>query len=202
MCVILINKGKKVDYFNFREMYLANEDGIGFMYHDIESKKVITQKIVIDENLGVLEFHDKLESVYRAYEMVYDDPKYTNLIVHFRNATKGDINLQNCHPIGYVDSNDVQCYLMHNGHIHAYANGFQRTDLNFRPSDTYNFAKDFLQGKNWSIKEIVEEAERHQKIVILKDGDLKVYADTHYFVEVDNDGNLYSNDFWVPEGGG
>jgi hypothetical protein len=46
-----------------------------------------------------------------------------------------------------------------------------------------------------------DEAGRHQKFVILKDGDLKVYADTYYFTEIDNDGNVYSNDFWVPEGG-
>ena len=45
MCLIVINKGKKIDLVDFREMYLVNKDGIGFMYHDIESKKVITQKI-------------------------------------------------------------------------------------------------------------------------------------------------------------
>jgi predicted glutamine amidotransferase len=202
MCLIVINKGKKIDLVDFREMYLVNSDGIGFMYHDIESKKVITQKIILKyADLPVNMFHDKLQQIYRAYEMVYDDPKYTNLVLHFRKATTGDINLQNCHPINYLDSNGVECYLMHNGHIGAYANGFKRDDLKFKPSDTYNFAKDFLEGHERLIKQMGDEAGRHQKFVILKDGDLKVYADTYYFTEIDNDGNVYSNDFWVPEGG-
>jgi hypothetical protein len=110
MCLIVINKGKKIDLVDFREMYLVNKDGIGFMYHDIESKKVITQKIILKYgDLPVNMFHDKLQQIYRAYEMVYDDPKYTNLVVHFRNATAGDINSSKRAILShYKDNNGVE----------------------------------------------------------------------------------------------
>lgn len=208
MCLILINKGKKVDYFDFREMYLANQDGIGFMYHDVESRKVITQKIMIHESLGSLQFHDKLEKVYRVYEMIYNSPKFTNLIVHFRKASTGAKNIENVHPFHYKDANDVDCYLVHNGHIYDYQDVYFQNakHLGYVPSDTYNFVTSFLEGEDRSMDLIGLEVGRHQKMVILKDGDLDVHTtDMNYFTgigELIDEGNIYSNYYWVPEGGG
>ena len=206
MCLIVINKGKKIDLVDFREMYLVNSDGIGFMYHDIESKKVITQKIILKyEDLPVNMFHDKLQQIYRAYEMVYDDPKYTNLVVHFRYATVGDKILENVHPIHYKDKNGVNCFLMHNGTMHDYSNYYFENDYGFTPSDTYNFATHFLSDKDRSFREIAGDVGFHQKFVILKDGDLNIHtSDLNYFTscgESVEDGNIYSNLYWVPEGG-
>jgi predicted glutamine amidotransferase len=206
MCLIVINKGKKIDLVDFREMYLVNKDGIGFMYHDIESQKVITQRIILNYGeLPVNMFHDKLQQIYRAYELVYDDPKYTNLVLHFRKATTGDINLQNCHPINYLDYNGVECYLMHNGTMHDYSNYYFESDYGFEPSDTHNFATHFLSGKDRSFKEIAGDVGFHQKFVILKDGDLSIHtSDLNYFTSCGESvecGNIYSNLNWVPEGG-
>jgi predicted glutamine amidotransferase len=206
MCLIVINKGKKIDLVDFREMYLVNKDGIGFMYHDIESKKVITQKIILNyADLPVNMFHDKLQQIYRAYEMVYDDPKYTNLVLHFRYATVGDKILENVHPIHYKDKNGVNCFLMHNGTMHDYSNYYFENDYGFTPSDTHNFATHFLSDKDRSFREIAGDVGFHQKFVILKDGDLNIHtSNLNYFVSDDElveDGNIYSNLYWVPEGG-
>ena len=118
-----------------------------------------------------------------------------NLVLHFRYATDGYIDVPNCHPFGYVESDLNKCYLMHNGVMNKY----RRRD---RHSDTYHFVNDYLHFHDRSMKDIEREVELggnlHAKGVILKEDDFTIHtSDITKFRILESDGNnIYSNLNW------
>ena len=193
MCLIVINNGNLLDEDSFRRMVWANPDGFGMMCHSVLKGVVMTYKTkirTVQESTSVGAFNRELAGVYSDYVNYFNHPGYMNLVLHFRYATDGDVNVPNCHPFQYVESDLNKCHLMHNGIINKYRRGDQH-------SDTYHFVNNYLHFHDRSMEDIAKEVEDSNKFVILKDGDFNIHiSDTTKFRTLKNDGNIYSNLNW------
>jgi hypothetical protein len=100
MC-LAIYKPEKVKLYraDLRRAFEANPDGAGFAYYDNSQRRVIVEK-------GFFQFNE----FWRAFQEVQRDN--LKAIVHFRWATHGAVNNDNCHPYDLDDG-----ALIHNGMI-------------------------------------------------------------------------------------
>lgn len=195
MCLIVINNGNLLSEDSFRRMVQTNPDGFGMMAHSVLSGSIFTYRTkirTIEESTSVGAFNRELAGVYSDYKKLFDSSRYMNLVLHFRYATDGHIDVDNCHPFDYVESDLNKCYLMHNGIINKY----RRRD---RHSDTYHFVNNFLHFHDRSMKDIAKEVEDSNKFVILKEDDFTIHtSDITKFRILENDGNnVYSNLYWI-----
>lgn len=101
-------------------IYKHNADGLGAMW--VADGKVHTPKILPRFLEDVEDFLEKLPS------------SDTEVALHFRWRTHGDISLKNVHPYKVSDT----CYLMHNGVLHT-GNSKDKSR-----SDTCHFISDYL----------------------------------------------------------
>jgi len=193
MCIIVINNGNLLSEDSFRRMVQSNPDGFGMMCHSVLKGVVHTYKTkirTIEESTSVGAFNRELAGVYSDYVGYFNNPHFMNLVLHFRYATDGYIDVPNCHPFKYLETDLNKCYLMHNGIINKY----RRRD---RHSDTYHFVNDYLNFHDRSMKDIANEVEDSNKFVILKDGDYNIHtSDITKFRTLKDDGNIYSNLSW------
>lgn len=92
MCVIAYAaKGIKISEKEFRNCFINNKDGAGFMIYDDQKKKVHIQK-------GFMTFDE-------FWNAVKDLPTDRDRVFHFRIATSGKISPECCHP--FVLSNNL-----------------------------------------------------------------------------------------------
>jgi hypothetical protein len=100
MCLALSKPaGKKLDKVSMQRAYTANHDGCGFAVR-------VKGHGLIDKGLWSFEDFWARLLPYMAYDA----------IVHFRMASMGTINAENCHPFALVGGGA----LIHNGHMSAY----------------------------------------------------------------------------------
>jgi len=112
MCVI-IHKVDTLDENTIVDCFTSNPDGFGLMYQ--ENNRVVTHK-------GLYEIDYIIDLLHKFRDREY--------VAHFRIATVGNINNDNCHPFYCGGST----YLMHNGTL----------DINIykkKMSDTWHFAQ-------------------------------------------------------------
>lgn len=127
MCLIFLKpKGVKnyLTYERFQNALKRNPHSVGIIY-----KK--------NGKLKVKKYVRPSEKEKQIYNMIKNKDEFA---IHFRFATHGAIDKQNCHPFKVVDG----LYLMHNGIMYEYG------EMDKTKSDTRNFIELYL-------KPIIEE---------------------------------------------
>jgi predicted glutamine amidotransferase len=118
MCLAIASKGKRVEETHIENAFAHNSDGAGYAY--VKDGEIIIEK-------GFFNVGELLES-YASM------PENAPHLLHFRLATAGKENAENCHPFKVSDG----IAYIHNGIIHD-----ARTCANY--SDTYYFNEDYLK---------------------------------------------------------
>lgn len=175
MCIaILKTKDALITKETLKTCYDNNKDGCGFAYCD-EGKIYIKKFMSFDR-------------FYEEYSKVHNK---SNMLIHFRIATHGGVNLDNCHPFKLND----RMALIHNGIISGYGN---KTDK----SDTRDFIDKVIGNISWkmwknpSFVQLVGEAIGNSKFCILD-------IEGGYYIVNENkgewvDGVWYSNSSYKP----
>ena len=153
MCTIIVKKANvKITKEKLRFCWESNKDGAGYMFAHPERQNLIIRK-------GFMTFKD-------FYAQWVLDKSFTNLantVLHFRVATKGKINIANCHP--HRVSNYMA--LAHNGTLEHFKGA--ATD---EVSDSRVLAR-FLKGlpnnwwKNGNVMKMLELSIGSNKVVLM-----------------------------------
>ena len=171
MCIAILKpKGVEISKKTLMNCALANKDGIGFAYTD-------------GKNIYINKYMD-FESFYNDFEKVKD---ISTMLIHFRIATHGKVEVKNCHPFKLND----RMALIHNGIISGYGDKETKTDTqDFIDKVIGNISHKMW--KNPSYRELVGKAIGYSKLCILD-----VTGD-YYIINEDKgkwvDGIWYSND--------
>ena len=155
MCIAVYQpEGKKLSKETFYQCYHRNPDGFGMMF----AKK------------GEIKIYKTLDGPDKAYALYSKlrkgEGRGKNMVLHFRIATHGSVNKENCHPFRV----NKHLALAHNGIIHAV------DTRNYKDmSDTRVFAKEILAKLpnffEWEepITRLIEEFIGHSKLILLDD---------------------------------
>ena len=146
MCIAILKpQGKSLSRELLYNCYTNNPDGCGFAYHT-------------GDDVVINKFMD-FEDFYKEY--VKYDGKYT-MLIHFRIATHGAIELDNCHP--FVLNHRMA--LIHNGVITGYGDKATKSDTrDFIDKVIGNIS--WKMWKNQSFCELVGNAIGYSKLAIL-----------------------------------
>ena len=129
MCLIFQKPGN-VDMTQelIRKAYGSNRDGFGLMYSDAEQDG----KVVVIKTMGGAD--EILE--------IYEQHKHRDLGIHFRYATHGAKNLENCHPFRVLNKAEHgrDLWMMHNGVITQVP-----TEGDKSKSDSWHYARNWLK---------------------------------------------------------
>jgi hypothetical protein len=139
MCIILLKKKDQIfaPELVTRMAEMGNRDGFGLMF--VEGER--TTKGKIKGNTGRIykvQSMEKPEEIAKIYEQHMDN----NIAVHVRNATLGEENKENCHPVTILSKDlghKIDLEMMHNGTI-------KDVQVDKKFSDSYNFGTKFLRG--------------------------------------------------------
>lgn len=143
MCIAIAKPaGKVVAKEALENGWSNNDDGAGFCFFDDDGKLVIHKSMT----------WEGFWSEYQVAEEMYGATK--DFLIHFRITSRGDTNLDNCHP--FIINDDMA--LIHNGTITSIPMDRKETR-----SDTKILAEDYLANlpdgweDNWVIHELIEE---------------------------------------------
>lgn len=195
MCLALYKPAKaKLSQDEMRTAFAANPDGAGFAYYDPALKRVIIQR-------GYFTF----DSLWTDLQPIMDDN--CPLILHFRWATHGDVNVENCHPFQLTDG-----ALIHNGVISGMGTKTSYSKYYTPPSDkcvtacsddrsdTREFVEDYLADMGvlelMAAKKLIEHTIGYSKLVTIhNDGSVVIFNEQmgHW-----RSGVWYSNDSYKP----
>lgn len=138
MCIIAVQPiGVKIKESTLKNCWDVNNDGVGIMY--VKNDKIIVHK----------ELHS-FNSFMKIKKEI--DKLNTNIVIHFRIATSGNIDTKNCHPFKVND----ELYFCHNGILDI------EVPLNSPINDTQIYNNSFLKGlpknfvENSSIMQLIE----------------------------------------------
>lgn len=183
MCIAIYQPaGTKIPASYLKTAFKCNPDGAGFMVQKGKGTPYFEK--------GFFDFND----FYKRYKKFAN--KGYNIAIHFRVATHGKVNKDNCHPFmlssdmnsikvcrGFTDS-----AIIHNGIIFS-----MMTPRDAEYSDTANFAVNFLSHlktySNEALKNIIEQNEYTSKFVLMREGFEPLLAGNFY----EDDGVYYSN---------
>jgi glutamine amidotransferase len=191
MCLALYKPAKaKLNQDEMRTAFKANPDGAGFAYYDPALKRVVIQR-------GYFSF----DELWADLVPIMDDN--CPLILHFRWATHGDVNVENCHPFMLSDG-----ALIHNGIITGMGTstykskyytppvGQCETECSDDRSDTREFVEDYLCDMGMpdlrAAKKLIEHTIGYSKLVTIhNDGSVIIFNEDmgHW-----RNGVWYSND--------
>jgi hypothetical protein len=177
MCIIIANKMKKaITREVFDTCWDNNPDGFGMCYS--ENKKLFIFKELIEDD--------------KAYQMYLDARKTAQgtVLLHFRIATSGLVDLANCHP--FHVSNDLA--VCHNGII-SINHAIHESDTNcFTKRVLRNLPKGFLKVE--SIRSLLSMSIGSSRLAFLDNlGNCTIINSN---LGVNKDGNWYSNDTYKP----
>lgn len=195
MCLALYKPAKAtLNKAEMQSAFKSNPDGAGFAYYDPALRRVEIQR-------GYFTF----DALWHDLEPIMEDK--CPLILHFRWATHGDVNVENCHPFALKDG-----ALIHNGVISgmgtktSYSKYYTTTATNCDTecgddrSDTREFVEDFLAGMNVNVlrsaKKLIEHTIGYSKLVTIhNDGSVIIFNEQmgHW-----RGGVWYSNDSYKP----
>lgn len=189
MCLIVVNQVLKITLSEFESMWSINKDGLGIMYLN-HNKEIVTFKMLAKNIIELEYFYDVV------YSPIYNNQENSEIVIHFRYATDGDINLKNCHPFVFENKHG-EFALMHNGVMpNKYRN--YSCSSNYVTSDTNNFVEDFLKahdlGFNEEDKKKITDEVGYNKLVVLSPIKLHIINENlfHY-----RNGNMFSNLNWI-----
>lgn len=124
MCLIFLKPKSAKNYLTYERFCNAlenNPHSVGIVYKNPEDGKVKVERFVKPE-----------KGKEKIYDIIKDKEEFA---IHFRFATHGAVNLDNCHP--FLVTKDLA--LMHNGVMSEFG------DIDTSKSDTRNFAESFLR---------------------------------------------------------
>lgn len=194
MCVIIHKPaGVAVDETILYQCHLSNSDGCGYVA-STPSGEVFMQKGFRDDDSLLA----GLENDCNKYSVDRDE---LEMILHFRIATAGVINVVNTHPyiIHAEDINLNQAYglrhqvLAHNGHVSIPAVFGVDTAKLKTYSDSYLLARDVLSHMSTSLRFRVLDkmAKSNRFAVMMPSGSVKRFGSWEYEDKV-----WYSNTWW------
>lgn len=184
MCVICTTfNGVKMTEEEIRKCWQSNSDGGGYAFVD-ENNKIVIKKH--------MELNPFLEMLMDDQEKYSDD---TPFVVHFRIASHGSVNIDNCHPF-YVNPKVV---FAHNGIM---SNAATLIPKGSAYSDTVALNKHVLQQLPWNFlnnrgfEELIYNYIGTTNKLAFIDDTRKLTV----FNEYQGEGNIkdkwFSNDFW------
>jgi len=184
MCVITINKDKKLEKSDIRKIWEHNPNGAGIVYYDKDGKATYIKGIM------------KLKRFFEIYEKI-DTPH----ICHFRLASVGEVVPELTHPFPVYGKNKLQgsskLLLVHNGHIGNYEilyHFLQSKGVHFDKniSDTYVLAKALSRLPADKIDDFIKKVGGFSKIVLVYPGfKIKTFGNFQ-----ERNGIRYSNLYW------
>lgn len=123
MCIIVTKpQGSKVDLDTMKICGTNNDHGCGYAFHD--GDKIQVRKFLSTEGL--------INSYKSVVQEKFDEEKVP-AILHFRIATKGEVNRDNCHPFRITK----KIVMAHNGTI-------RDIDMIDGATDSESFGKNYL----------------------------------------------------------
>jgi len=154
MCVIIeLPPGKSIESERLYTAACNNWHSWGIITKDKRGRLQVYRKIPENAELPESDpdcggVHCDLGEISEILEKNIDKERF----VHFRHATKGHINEDNCHPFLVYDKGGTQVYMMHNGGFNGMgvtvaANGIAwqgGTQIDNAPSDTKEFVDKYL----------------------------------------------------------
>lgn len=176
MCIAIMKPKDKVLSKEILETCCkANPDGMGFAY--------------IDGDTMYIKKYMKFEDFYKDYKEVENK---SNMLIHFRIATHGKVEIDNCHPFWL----NHRMALVHNGVISGYGDRDTK-------SDTRDFIDKVIGNISWklmknpSYRELVGKCIGYSKFAILDiSGDYWIINEDK---GVWDDGVWYSNTSYKPK---
>lgn len=176
MCIAIMKpKDKTISKDRLKTCCDNNKDGMGFAY--VDRDRIIIKKFM------------NFDDFYKAYSEVQNK---SNMLIHFRIATHGKVEVNNCHPFKLND----HMALIHNGIISGYGDKEKITDT----QDFINKVIGKISYKMWknpSYRELVGDAIGYSKFVVLDTND------NVYIINEDkgvwDDGIWYSNSSYKPK---
>ena len=186
MCIIAIKrKGLDLNKEYVKNCFSNNPDGAGFMYAD--NGKVHIEKGFFDVNKYIA----RLDELWDKKDL-----SNKNLVMHFRIATNGAVNSQNCHPFPISKKLkdlrktevDSRYGIVHNGVISKYSREVKMSDTQkFIMNDVYR-----LWMKN-NIEAMEKDMKGNGRFCILKgDGEFELFGQFDF----EKDGWIFSNSSW------
>ena len=179
MCIAIyqdssIKGSKKIPYSHFKESFENNNDSVGIMYKNPQKNNMV----IVRRELR------KLKTIYHEYLKAYK--LRTEIAIHFRIATSGGVNLDNCHPFTFTDVNDKRGALIHNGVI-----PIEIEDKRY--CDTYHFTRLFDKQKinKEMVQSIVKPVPLNGSKIILFTPEQTIFINKEAGVE--ENGVWYSN---------
>lgn len=176
MCIAIMKPKDKVLSKEILETCCkANPDGMGFAY--------------IDGDTMYIKKYMKFEDFYKDYKEVENK---SNMLIHFRIATHGKVEIDNCHPFWL----NHRMALVHNGVISGYGDRDTK-------SDTRDFIDKVIGNISWklmknpSYRELIGKCIGYSKFAILD-----ISCD-YWIINEDkgvwDDGVWYSNTSYKPK---
>ena len=169
MCIAILKPNDKtLDKELLETCSINNPDGCGFAYVDDNGDIIINKFMSFDE-------------FWEEYSKVHND---RTMLIHFRIATHGNVEIQNCHPFKLND----RMALIHNGIISGY--GSKTKNI----SDTRDFIAKVIGNishkmwKNPSFRTLVGKAIGYSKLAILD-------TDNNYYI-INEDKGCWNNGVW------
>ena len=188
MCIAIV-KNKNVDLPNkdiLEICFKNNPDGAGFAY--CRNNNIYIKKGFFTFN----GFYNALKSV--------NIQKDESVLIHFRVATHGKINIENCHPFPIIDkfSKMINPSLITNGSVMVHNGKLSIPITSSIYSDSMHFARALFEFDRNNNKDFInyiirstENNKRGNRIGILNvDGTTEIYGDNW----IEKDGIFYSND--------
>lgn len=164
MCRILVNKNniEKFSYKELRESYIQNPDGTGLYAYDTELNKVFLKKWIKGT---------KFKEIAKVIQIINNNKKYKNVVIHFRFATSGKTDTDQIHPI-QVKKN---LYIAHNGVLSGLGDEVE--------SDTQQFAK-MLNVLDVDYKKLME-VDKYMKHIIGYNKIVVIWKDQSFIMNED-----------------
>ena len=176
MCIAILKpKGVSISKEILETCHNNNKDGMGFSY--IDGDKMYIKKFM------------KFDEFYKEFEKVQDK---STMLIHFRIATHGKVEVKNCHPFWL----NHRMALIHNGVISGYGDKNSKTDTqDFIDKVIGNIS--WKEWKNPCYRELVGKAIGYSKLAILD-------ITGNYYIINENlgewsDGIWYSNQSYKPK---
>lgn len=183
MCIAILNtsKGGLIDKQTLSRCWQGNKDGAGMMWaHD-----------------GQLYIHKELhkfKQFYGVYKQVREEHPELSIVLHFRFATHGKLDIENCHPflvhdgLGFVHNGIISTVDVPKGSSESDTAIFNNTYLKKLPKDFY---------KNEGIRRLIRKVIGNYNKLIFLNSEGK-----HRFINEEagvwDEGNWYSNTGYKP----
>lgn len=188
MCVLIKNQGATIPYVDFLKIWRINQDGVGIAYYDRVSQFVDVHKSFVRDSISLKKWYDSV------YIPIISNPKYDNVVIHFRYATDGDICEKNIHPFPFTDHNGTLCYAFHNGIMHNQYRNYSIWN-SIESSDTANFVRDFLCYYDFDFSNLAKEDRESIQIELLS-SKLIVLTENNQIHTFNENLGIYKGDNW------